>query len=119
MPATSFLLLLFLAQADPASQGLAEFNRGEYQAARQHFEQASSDPRAQAFLPLTRAAMGECGAVEGELRRQFTSQSDTLLRRLAGLGLAQCFISSKRFDEAAPVVAQLEKQFPDNADVLY
>ena len=119
MPATSFLLFLLFAQADPASQGLAEYNRGEYQAARQHFEQASSDPRAQAFLPLTRAAMGECGAVEEQLQRQFTAQTDRRLHRLTGLGLAQCFISSKRFDEATPVLAQLEKDFPEDADVLY
>jgi tetratricopeptide (TPR) repeat protein len=119
MPVTSLFLFLFLAQSDPAAQGLAEFNRGEYRAARQHFEQAKTDPRAQAFLPLTRAAMGECDAVAGQLQSQFKSQSDSSLHRLTGLGLAQCLISSKRFDEAAPVLAQLEKEFPADADVLY
>ena len=40
-------------------------------------------------------------------------------RRLAGLALAQCHISSKRFAEAGAILAQLEKDFPADADVLY
>jgi tetratricopeptide (TPR) repeat protein len=119
MPATNLLWFLLLFQADPASLGLAEFNRGEYQAARQHFEQAQSDSRARAFLPLTRAAMGECEAVTAQLDRQFKSQSDPALRRLTGLGLAQCLIGSKRFDAATPVLAELEREFSNDADVLY
>jgi tetratricopeptide (TPR) repeat protein len=40
-------------------------------------------------------------------------------KRLDGLSRAQCLIGAKRFAEAGPVVAQLEKDFPTDPDVLY
>jgi tetratricopeptide (TPR) repeat protein len=40
-------------------------------------------------------------------------------KRTAGLALAQCLIGAKRFAEAGPVVAQLEKEYPADPDVLY
>jgi tetratricopeptide (TPR) repeat protein len=119
MPVISLLLVLWLAQAVRATQGIAEFNRGEYQAARTHLEQASDDPQARAFLALTRAAMGECEGAAPELERQFAVRGDAALRRLSGLALAQCLIAAKRFDAAEPIVAELEKEFPADADTLY
>jgi tetratricopeptide (TPR) repeat protein len=68
---------------------------------------------------LDRAAKGECTAVLPELQRMFASKSDAQARRLGGLALAQCRIAAKQFAEAGPVVAQLEKQFPADPDVLY
>jgi tetratricopeptide (TPR) repeat protein len=60
------------------------------------------------------AIMGECASVSGELDQEFRKGS-----RLAGIALAQCRIAAKQFDMAGPVVAQLEKQYPSDADVLY
>ncbi len=40
-------------------------------------------------------------------------------KRIAGLAQAQCLIAAKRFAEAGPIVAQLEKDFPADPDVLY
>jgi tetratricopeptide (TPR) repeat protein len=111
----SILVVVLLGQVDLLTQGVSEFGRGEYKAARQHLEQAASEPRARLFLALTRAAMGECEGASAELERQFVASRD----RLAGIALAQCQIAAKRFDAAAPVVAQLEKDFPADADVLY
>jgi len=68
--------------------------------------------------PLTRAAQGECTAVIPDLRRLF-SETDSRPHRLGGLALAQCHIAAKQFAEAGPVVAQLEKDFPSDPDVLY
>jgi tetratricopeptide (TPR) repeat protein len=68
---------------------------------------------------LARAAKGECAAVIPELRRMLASGSEARHRRLGGLALAQCYISAKQFAEAGPVVAELEKDFPSDADVLY
>src|SRR5277367_5393447 len=45
-----------------------------------------------------------------------TSTTD---KRLSGLAQAQCLIGAKRFAEAAPIIAQLEKDFPSDPDVLY
>ncbi len=80
-------------------------------------ERAPGDPRARLFLALTRAATGDCEAAIPDLAKGFSSGED---RRLAGLALAQCHISVKRFADAGVVVAQLEKQFPaDAGSVLY
>jgi Tfp pilus assembly protein PilF len=119
MPVTSLFILLALCQADPASQGIAEFKSGDYTSARQHLDQAQSNPEARLYLALTRAATGECSAATAELERQFALKSNTNAQRLSGLALAQCRISAKQFADAAPIVAQLEKEFPKDADVLY
>jgi tetratricopeptide (TPR) repeat protein len=108
-----------LAQSGPAALGIADFNRGDYKAARQHLEQAPSDATARAFLALTRAATGECGAAAPELERQFAAKTGGDVRRLAGLALAQCRIADKQFAAAGRTVAQLESEFPSDADVLY
>src|ERR1051325_11589982 len=118
-PATSLLLLLLLAQAAPVTKGIAEFNRGEYAAAKRDLQPVSKDPRAAAFLALTEAATGSCDAAVPALEGFFPRQNDRNLRLMAGLGLAQCYISQKRSDAALPVLSALEKEFPSDADVLY
>jgi tetratricopeptide (TPR) repeat protein len=118
-PAISLALLLALCQADPVAQGIAEFNRGDLSAARKHLEGSPATPQSAIFLALTRAAMGECDKATPELERLFASGETKPLHRLAGLALAQCRISAKQFSSASPVVAQLENEFPDDADVLY
>jgi tetratricopeptide (TPR) repeat protein len=108
--------VLLLAQTNPVADGIAAFQRGDYQAARQYLERAPADARARLFLALTKAATGECEAALPELAKGFSSGEN---RRLSGLALAQCHVAAKRFAEAGAVIAQLEKQFPADADVLY
>ena len=67
---------------------------------------------------IARAASGECEAVDAPLQQQFAAR-DRASAKLAGLALAQCRIGAKHFDTAGPVVAQLEKEFPADPDVLY
>src|ERR1700704_5389051 len=106
-PATSLGVLLAFLQADSTAQGIAEFNRGDFKAARQHLQQSPSDPQAAVFFALTRAATGECEGVMPELERRFASSvagpQAKVLHRLEGLALAQCQISSKRFGAAGTV----------------
>jgi tetratricopeptide (TPR) repeat protein len=104
------------AQTSPIAEGIAAFNRGDYQAARLNLERNPADPQARLFLALTKAATGECEAAVPELAKGFSSGEN---RRLAGLALAQCHIAAKRLAEAGAIVAALEKQFPGDADVLY
>ena len=104
------------AQGNPVADGIAAFQRGDYQAARLSLEKAPNDPRARLFLAFVRAAVGECEGAFPELVKGFAAGES---RRLAGLALAECYISARRFPEAGPVVAELEKQFPSDADVLY
>jgi tetratricopeptide (TPR) repeat protein len=104
------------AQTNPVTDGIAAFNHGDYKAAQLSLEQVPSDPLARAYLALTRAATGECEAAVPELERGFASGDS---RRFEGLALAQCHIAAKRFPEAGVIVAQLEKEFPADPDVLY
>lgn len=119
-PAASVLFLLsaalLWAQGNPVADGIAAFQRGDFGAARTDLERAPNDPRARLFLAFIQAATGECDAAGPELAKGFASGEN---RRLAGLALAQCQIAAKRFAEAGVTVAELEKQFPADADVLY
>jgi tetratricopeptide (TPR) repeat protein len=110
------LSALLSAQSNPVADGIAAFHRGDYQAARLNLQLAPTDPQAQLFLALTKAATGECEAAVPGLEQGFSSGEN---RRLAGLALAQCHIASKRFAEAGATIARLEKEFPSDADVLY
>src|SRR5579859_1509668 len=71
--------------------------------------------RAQPPSPaVKRAIAGECESAATQLAQEFAKGS-----RQAGLALAQCRIAAKQFDAAGPLVAQLEKQYPSDPDVLY
>jgi tetratricopeptide (TPR) repeat protein len=119
MRATSLLLFagaLLSGQSNPVAEGIAAFHRGDYQAARDSLERNANEPQARFFLALIQAATGACGAATPDLEKGFSGGAD---RRLAGLALSQCHITAKRFAEAGVILAQLEKEFPADADVLY
>lgn len=123
MRATSVLLFAALAAAqhDPLLSGLEAFHRGNYALAEREFRdslQKGADPRAGTFLALTLAATGRCNEADRDLAKALdTSESD--VRRLAGLALAQCHITRERLEDAAAVVSKLKARYPDDADVLY
>jgi tetratricopeptide (TPR) repeat protein len=124
MLATRILLPLVMTyalagQAGRVAEGIAEFNKGNLKAARELFTRTPGDPAAQAYISFIQAATGECPAAAPGLTKQFAAKTSPALHRLAGLALAQCRIAVKDFDSAAPVVSQLEKEFPHDADVLY
>jgi len=119
MPVISFVWLLLVAQADPVARGIAEFNRGDYAAAKRDLQSHASDPLAAAFLALTQAATGACDAAAPELERRFGVRTDQNLRRLTGLALAQCYLTQKKIGSAQTVISALETEFPTDADVLY
>jgi tetratricopeptide (TPR) repeat protein len=112
-----------LRAQDPVAQGIEQFHQGNYEAAKTTLAQAlkrkPSDEHARTFLALARAATGGCNAAANDLYDAFTNSKDADLRRLAGLALVQCHLARNRFDAATPVVLELERQFPADADVLY
>jgi tetratricopeptide (TPR) repeat protein len=59
------------------------------------------------FIAIAPALMAQCDS---------PSERDPRTSRLAQ---AQCLIAAKRFADAAPIVAQLEKDYPADPDVLY
>jgi tetratricopeptide (TPR) repeat protein len=118
---TTLLLTSVFAQ-DPVAKGIEEFRQGQYAAAQtileQAFKQNPGNLRARTFLALARAATGGCDGAATDLTAVYTAQNPDL-RRLAGLALAQCHMAHNRLDAALPIVLDLEKQFPADADVLY
>jgi tetratricopeptide (TPR) repeat protein len=116
-----FLLAALSAQGqeDPLAQGIAAFNQGQFTAALASLEKAPDTPPRRVFLALTRAGLGHCDAAQSELAAQFDQNIDFQLRRLAGLALAQCRMTSGHYDEALPVLARLKSLYPADADVLY
>ena len=115
-------VVLLLAQAGPLIEGLERFHQGDYAAAEADLEKALAqrdDARGRAFLALTRAATGRCEAAMTELSTQFAQTSDAQLRRLAGLGLVECYVARQRHKEAVDTAARLREMYPSDADVLY
>jgi tetratricopeptide (TPR) repeat protein len=111
-----FTVLLCGAQTDPVAQGIQAYSQGDYKSARQILQKAPADAQAKVFLALTEAATGECDTAIPVLA---TTPAAGEAKRLAGLALAQCHIAAKRFAEAGPIVAQLEKDYPSDPDVLF
>jgi tetratricopeptide (TPR) repeat protein len=104
--------------AQTTADGVEAFHRGRYAEARQILEK-STDPAARTFLALTRAATGNCDQARAELAQQFAKNADPALRRLAGIALVQCDLAGNRIADIWPVLDQLQKSYPNDADVLY
>ncbi|MDA0205885.1 MAG: tetratricopeptide repeat protein [Acidobacteria bacterium] len=115
-PIALLLLLASSAMAqDRQALGIAAFDRGDYASAEKLLAEIDT-PSAKAVLALTKAATGHCAEAEPVLAANYT---DAKLRRLAGIALARCLIAAQRFDEAAQPLAKLEREFPDDPDILY
>ena len=119
--------LALLSTASLLGQSVADavdaFHRGHYNQARQMLEKivaaSPNDSKARAFLALSRAATGGCAAATVDLQQQFKSNPDSTLRRLTGIALVQCDLAQSRLENVWPVLDQLQKSFPADADVLY
>jgi tetratricopeptide (TPR) repeat protein len=118
-----FIVCTAVFAQDPVAQGIDEFHRGKYAAAKSTLEQAlkqkPNDAHARTFLALARAATGGCESASADLADMFAHSRDTDLQRLSGLALVQCHLTRNRYDMALPITLELEKQFPADADVLY
>jgi len=120
---TAFIPIASCIAQDQVAKGIEEFRQGRYVVAQAILEQAlkqkPGDMHARTFLALSRAATGACDSASSDLMAVYNSGQNAELRRLAGLALAQCHLSHNRLDAALPIVGELEKQFPADADVLY
>jgi len=114
------VLIASVVWGQSAADGVAAFQRGEYAKARAILEKAGpSDATGRTFLALSRAATGGCDVARADLRGVFGAGGDAAFRRLAGIALVQCALAANRFADAWPVLEELEKSFPNDADVLY
>jgi tetratricopeptide (TPR) repeat protein len=75
--------------------------------------------KADLFLGLSQADLGQCAQASPILNRHFPDESDSKLRRLAGLSLLNCNLSSENLDAALEVAQKLRTFYPDDPDVLY
>jgi len=123
IPACVLLLIEAVLSAQTTPDAITAFHKGQYGQARQWLEKivaaSPGDAVARTFLGLSRAATGACDAARPDLQQQYNGNPEASLRRLAGLALVQCGISHDRLGEAQAVLDQLQKSFPDDADVLY
>ena len=121
--AAFFFVSAVLLRAQSTADAVAAFHKGQYAHARQMLEKivaaSPNDATARTFLGLSDAATGGCDGARAQLDPQFRTNPEVALRRLAGIALVQCALSQDRMAEALPVLDQLRKSFPDDADVLY
>jgi tetratricopeptide (TPR) repeat protein len=116
------LLTLALSAAQSArEEGLLAFQQGKYSIALKKFTEASqnsADRTAHAFLALTQAALHDCKtALPGLTAKQ--NAEDPVLFRLTGLAAVKCYSGNGNQADAFSLLEQLERQFPNDADVLY
>ena len=120
MRGISLLAVVVPLAAQTTADGVAAFRHGRYAEARAILEKVTTpDATARTFLALARAATGGCEAARGELEQQFAKNADPSERRLAGIALVQCGLAQNRMGEVWPVLEQLQRAFPGDADVLY
>jgi tetratricopeptide (TPR) repeat protein len=68
---------------------------------------------------LELAKSGRCGEAIPVLRRAVTQASDKELRRNAGLAGLRCTMVVNQFDSAEDFLRRLQREFPNDAEVLY
>ena len=121
MRATSYLVFAVtgfvtgLSGQNATSDGIAAFQQGKYSVAKAKLK-AAVDERGRAFLGLSQAATGECKEAIPTLSGAFR---DPLLQRLTGLAGAKCEMAEGNQQNAFRSLANLQKRFPDDPDVLY
>ena len=121
--AFTILAMAPLLGAQSLVDAVAAFHKGHYAQARQMLVKivaaSPDDSAARTFLALSRAATGGCPEAAGDLQQQFNRNPDMTLRRLSGIALVQCALAGNKLEDAWPVLDQLKKNFPSDADVLY
>ena len=111
--------LLFIAAGSAQSitdEGIATFKEGRYSLALAKLKGAK-DPTGAAFLALAQAATGDCKAAlpsMAALRLQ-----DPVVGRFIGLAQVKCYSAMGDNARAFALSDQLQKQYPNDADVLY
>ncbi len=114
------VLALLFAVAGSAQSGVEEgikaFGEGRYTRALAQL-QGTHDPTGSAFFALAQAATGDC---QSALPRLAALQpQDLTLRRLLGLAQLKCYSTLGDNAHAFALSEQLQKQYPNEADVLY
>jgi tetratricopeptide (TPR) repeat protein len=78
-----------------------------------------SQSKVELFLSLSQADLGQCTEAAPLLRKHFKQETETKLRRLAGISLLSCHLATSELDQAVEFGRMLKQSFPDDPDVLY
>lgn len=97
-------------------EGIAAFKEGRYSLALAKLNGAK-DPTGSAFLALAQAATGDCKSAL--LSMSAWQGQDPAVRRLIGLAQVKCYGTTGDNAHAFALSDQLQKQYPNDADVLY
>jgi predicted Zn-dependent protease len=103
--------------------GVLQYGEGKAHDASQALGEAlridPSAPRAELFLALSRADLGECSEATPLLAKHFASEPAGHLQRLTGLALLGCTSGAADPLPAEQIAARLKQLYPGDADVLY
>ncbi|MGH9695621.1 MAG: tetratricopeptide repeat protein [Bryobacteraceae bacterium] len=117
-----FLCAWPACSASLRDEGIAAFRDGRYSVALEKLKSATndnaSDPDARVFLGLTQAALNDCKSAMPALTAGFHLPGLDL-SRMAGLAAAKCEQSTGSETKAFETLQDLERRFPNDADVLY
>ena len=114
---TIALLLPIIGIAQSATEeGIAAFKEGRYSVALTKLK-GTKDPTGSAFFALAQAATGDCRSAL--LSMAALQVQDPVLRRLIGLAQVKCYSTTGDNVQAFALSDQLQKQYPNDADVLY
>jgi tetratricopeptide (TPR) repeat protein len=121
-----FRAMLALAPHDSKTLtglGVLLYGEGKAEEAVANLRQALDvDPtaqRAELFLGLSEADLGDCAKANPILSKYFASEPAGKLQRLTGLAFLACASSQTDPLPAVQVAANLNKQYPGDADVLF
>ncbi|MFL6463958.1 MAG: tetratricopeptide repeat protein [Bryobacteraceae bacterium] len=114
---TIALLLSTIGNAQSAAdEGIAAFKEGRYSLALAKLK-GTKDPTGSAFLALAQAATGDCKSAL--LSMAALQPQDPVLQRLIGLAQVKCYGATGDNAHAFALSDQLQKQYPNDADVHY
>ena len=123
---TELEVLIRLAPTDMnarASLGMVLFTEGRYEQAARNFEavlaRSPSSWNAKAFLGMCELRLGKADRGPSDIEAALPKLTDKLLRRQAGLALADSYAEKGRQEKAALIIEDLRQDDPDNADLLF
>ncbi len=120
LPCFILLLATVIFASTATEDGISAFKEGRYSVALAKLTEASKnsgDRTARTFLALTQAALGDCKTALPALTS--VARADHDLYRLSNLAAVKCFSSLGDDAKTYSVLKNLEREFPNDPDVLY
>ena len=106
-----------------ANLGMAYYSAGRFREAiatcRQALKLKPSLTATRYFLGLSLAESGQCGEALPYLEKDYPRLPDPQLKRVMGIDALRCAMTMGQPDKAVDFARWLNRDFPDNPDVLY